>query len=562
MNLETVSTDVLVVGAGPTGLTLANVLGQNGINVMIIDRKPSTVGEPRAVSIDDESLRTMQAIGLADEVLKDVVIGYGVHYLTAPGGRCFAKVEPTASEYGYSRRNAFRQPLFEATVRKGLERFLNVGVHFGHDLVSFDNSADGVHALVKREDGTQVQIHARYMVGCDGGRSPTREILGTVLAGSTFKSRWLVIDTDEDDDPFWQTRVYCDARRPVVDVPGPHHTRRFEILIHPHEDADDAMRVERVTELLRPFRGDRPTKIIRKVVYTFHARMAERWRVHSVFLAGDAAHLTPPYAGQGMNSGIRDAHNLGWKLAAAVKGQISDSALDSYESERKGHAWSLIRLALNLGAVMAPRTRFHAWLVHTFFTLTRFVPPVNNYFLEMKFKPKPRFSVGLLGPDDTLGKQSLRGRMFPQPRVTYNGRDNVLLDDIVGHRFALVFYAGKEHFDLGSLEHPLWSTLDVARVVVLPSGSGETKAAGAVSGVITVVDENNSLAEFVGSNIGRVIVVRPDRYVAGAFLPNDEVSFAKELANQMGVASVQKKAPDASPVQGLANAVNFARRPR
>ena len=336
------------------------MLGQSGIDTVVIDRKETTVGEPRAVSIDDESLRTMQAIGLVGEVLKNEVTGYGVHYLTEPGGRCFAKVEPTASEYGYPRRNAFRQPLFEATLREGLARFPSVRMCFGHTLEKFTQDAGGVTATVKRADGTALQVKADYMVGADGGRSPVREMLGVAMSGSTFKSRWLVVDTENDDDPFWQTRVYCDASRPVVDVPGPHRTRRYEVLIHPHEDADEAMRPERVTELLRPFRQGRATDIVRKVVYTFHARMADKWRNGRIFLAGDAAHLTPPYAGQGLNSGIRDAHNLGWKLAAATRGTISDEALDSYETERRPHAWALIRLALNLGAYLFYRDRLHS----------------------------------------------------------------------------------------------------------------------------------------------------------------------------------------------------------
>jgi len=141
---------VLVVGAGPTGLTLANILGQEGVSTILIDRKPATVAEPRAVSIDDESLRTMQAIGLHEVVLKDVVPGYGVHYFTKPGGRCFGKVEPTVSEYGFPRRNAFRQPLFEATLLEGLLRFPSIRVLFAHTLEQVLQDAEGIAATVSR----------------------------------------------------------------------------------------------------------------------------------------------------------------------------------------------------------------------------------------------------------------------------------------------------------------------------------------------------------------------------------------------------------------------------
>jgi 3-(3-hydroxy-phenyl)propionate hydroxylase len=550
--MDIIKTDILVVGAGPTGLTLANILGQGGVASVIIDRKESTVGEPRAVSIDDESLRTMQAIGLAGEVLRDVVTGYGVHYYTEPGGRCFAKVEPSASEFGYPRRNAFRQPLFEATLLRGLARHPSVQARFGHTLESFTQDAGGVTALVRRSDGSAVQVQARYLVGTDGGRSPVREMLNIPMAGSTFKSRWLVVDTEHDDDPFWQTRVYCDARRPVVDVPGPHQTRRYEVLIHPHESADDAMSEQRVAELLRPFRQGRPTAIVRKVVYTFHARMAERWRAGRVFLAGDAAHLTPPYAGQGLNSGIRDAHNLGWKLVAQAGGRLSDAALDSYEAERRPHAWALIRLALNLGEVMAPRTRLHAWLVHAFFTATGYIPPLRNYFLQMKFKPKPRYRSGLLGEAGTTVGAAMRGRMLPQPLVRNTDNEEVLLDELIGPRFALLSY----HDTVASLaaalaqplEHPLWRRLDAVRIHVLSpraaqAGTEPTVAASAGVNGIAVTDCHDGLRAVCAGLDGQWILLRPDRYVAGVFAPSSHVDFADSYAALLGANATTASLP-------------------
>ncbi|MCF5520887.1 FAD-dependent monooxygenase, partial [Pseudomonas syringae] len=230
--LKSLSTQVLIVGAGPTGLTLANLLGQADVNTLIIDRKPGTVTEPRAVSIDDESLRTMQAIGLDQAVLRDVVPGYGVHYFTRPGGRCFGKVEPTGKLYGYPKRNAFRQPLFEGTLKTGLERFSSLQALFGHDLLEFSQDRRGVCALIRDADGHLLEINADYLIACDGGRSPVRKQLGIEMVGSSFSSRWLVLDTDQDDDEFWQTRVYCDARRPVVDVPGPHRNTRVSARTH------------------------------------------------------------------------------------------------------------------------------------------------------------------------------------------------------------------------------------------------------------------------------------------------------------------------------------------
>lgn len=541
------TTDILIVGAGPTGLTLANLLGQNGIRTIIIDRKESTVAEPRAVSIDDESLRTMQAIGLAPEVLRDVVSGYGVHYLTKPGGRCFGKVVPTVSDYGFPRRNAFRQPLFEATLRKGLERFANVSMRFNHNLESFADTAAGVTATIGQGAGGTLTVRARYLIACDGGRSPVREMLGVPMSGTTFKSRWIVIDTEDDDDAFWQTRVYCNARRPIVEVPGPHRTRRFEIMIHPGEDAEAMMQPAQIQAFLRPFRGDKPTNIVRQVVYTFHARMAERWRQGNIFLAGDAAHLTPPYAGQGMNSGIRDAHNLGWKLARVIQGKLPDSALDSYEAERRGHAWSLIRLALNLGEVMAPRTRLHGWAISGFFTLAAYIPPLRDYFLQMRFKPKPRYTKGLLSGLKDGAPASLRGTMMPQPTVSRGDGPALRLDDLIGDGFALVAY-GKDMLDrMASLQHGLWKHLDARRVVIVPASAGH-EAAAAIglndAGVVVWVDHGQGLAPLFERIGGDIVLLRPDRYVAGTFPIEGEDAFASDYLAQLGIGPSKGDAPD------------------
>ena len=538
-NTETIETGVLIVGGGPTGLTLANILGHSNVSFMLVDQKPSTIAEPRAVSIDDESLRTMQAVGLAEAVMRDVVPGYGVHYISRPGGTCFGKVEPTASEYGFPRRNAFRQPLFEATLRRGAERFACASLRFGHTLESFIQDSNGVSANVIGADGSTFSVRARFLVACDGGRSTTRERLGVKLVGSTFKSRWLVIDTERDTDPYSQMRVYCDPARPIVDVPGPHNTRRYEILIHPHESAEDALQESSAANWLRPLRGEATMHVVRKTLYTFHARVADRWQVGRVFLAGDAAHLTPPYAGQGMNSGVRDAHNLGWKLAAVLHGQLPESILSSYEPERRKHAWALIRLALNLGIVMAPSSKFSALAWQGFFRATSFIPPVRDFFMQMKFKPKPRFESGLLGPGRTGDSRSPRGRMLPQPVVALkeaatSAVQSRKLDDVIGHRFALVQYGGNDVGSLEQLLHPLWDLLGATRIRILPPGCDVPENALNPK-VMTVVATTQLLRAWLLADANKIVLMRPDRYVAGTFEPRDEAAFADQYAFTLGV---------------------------
>lgn len=539
--LKRISTQVLVIGAGPTGLTLANLLGQANVDTLIVDRKPGTVTEPRAVSIDDESLRTMQAVGLDEAVLRDVVAGYGVHYFTRPGGHCFGKVEPTGKLYGFPKRNAFRQPLFESTLKIGLERFPSLAVRFEHELLEFTQDSHGVRALIRDASGQLLDVSAHYLVACDGGRSPVRKQLGIQMVGSSFSSRWLVVDTDQDTDPFWQTRVYCDARRPVVEVPGPHHTRRFEFMLKADETDEQMLSDERLQDLLRPFKGDTPVSVVRKTIYTFHARVAERWQVDRVFLAGDAAHLTPPYAGQGMNSGVRDAHNLAWKLIGVLKGKIAATALLSYESERRDHAWALIKLALNLGRVMAPATVLRAGLISSAFRLIGLLPPLRDYFLQMRFKPKPRFTNGLVLTSGKAGQLSC-GQMFPQPLLTDVLGQETLLDHSIGSGFALIQYANLNGQGFGELQHELWAHLDAKRILILPP---HAEPGQSVPGCTVLHDRQGMLKSVLG-DANTFLLLRPDRYIAAIFAPSSEAPTAASLQRTFGIPLAVNSAIDVS----------------
>jgi 3-(3-hydroxy-phenyl)propionate hydroxylase len=529
--LTPVNTDVLIIGAGPTGLTLANLLGQAGVRTTILDRKAGTVTEPRAVSIDDESLRTMQAAGLDEAVLADVVKGYGVHYFDKPGGRCFGKVEPVGKQYGYPKRNAFRQPLFERTLMQGMERFPSLTPLFCHELIDFTQNASGVLARIQNAAGDTVEVHAQYMVACDGGRSPVRKQLGIDMVGSSFKSRWLVVDLDQDDDPFWQTRVYCDAQRPVVEVPGPHQTRRFEFMLKDDETDEQMLSDASLGNLLRPFRGEKAYSLVRKVVYTFHARVASRWQEGRVFLAGDAAHLTPPYAGQGMNSGVRDAHNIAWKLVAVLRGQMAKSALDTYESERRDHAWALIKLALNLGVVMAPASALRAKLITSTFRVIGLIPPLRDYFLQMKFKPKPRFTQGLVLSQGKAG--NLRaGTMLPQPTLFDSHGCAQLLDEHIGPGFALIQYGDLRSQRMDQLQHPLWTHLDAKRIVIIPQDAPlQPPLAG-----LTIVHDRNGELSALFAEASTFLLLRPDRYVAAIFDQAQESETALALQSLLGIA--------------------------
>ena len=414
---------------------------------------------------------------------------------------------------------------------QGMERFPSLTPLFCHELIDFTQNASGVLARIQNAAGDTVEVHAQYMVACDGGRSPVRKQLGIDMVGSSFKSRWLVVDLDQDDDPFWQTRVYCDAQRPVVEVPGPHQTRRFEFMLKDDETDEQMLSDASLGNLLRPFRGEKAYSLVRKVVYTFHARVASRWQEGRVFLAGDAAHLTPPYAGQGMNSGVRDAHNIAWKLVAVLRGQMAKSALETYESERRDHAWALIKLALNLGVVMAPASALRAKLITSTFRVIGLIPPLRDYFLQMKFKPKPRFTQGLVLSQGKAG--NLRaGTMLPQPTLFDSHGCAQLLDEHIGPGFALIQYGDLRSQRMDQLQHLLWTHLDAKRIVIIPQ---DAPLPPPLAGLTIVHDRNGELSALF-AEASTFLLLRPDRYVAAIFDQAQESETALALQSLLGIA--------------------------
>ncbi|MGB4558232.1 MAG: bifunctional 3-(3-hydroxy-phenyl)propionate/3-hydroxycinnamic acid hydroxylase [Burkholderiaceae bacterium] len=512
---------VVVVGAGPTGLILANLLGVYGVQTVLIERNADLVDQPRAVTIDDESLRTLQATGLIDDVLRDVVQGYGVHYFSWTG-QLFARIEPTSTEYGYPKRNAFRQQVLVRQLKEGLQRFAHVRLLFEHELIALNQDQNRVR-LTLQHGGLSQTLDCDYLVACDGGRSSVREHLGIELKGSSYAEQWLIVDLLDRSNPFRHTRTYCDPERPAIRLPGPHGVLRYEFMLHPGEVPEQVLDEDQIRHWIAQREpADARLTIARKVVYGFQARVAERWREGRVFLAGDAAHLTPPFAGQGMNSGVRDAANLAWKLAAVLKAQLSPRLLLSYETERKPHASALIKMAQRIGRFMQPKSVFSALLTQGALKLCSLYPPARDYVLQLKFKPKPRFLAGFFvspaGPPPV--KQSLPpGQLLSQPWVELAGGKRVRLDEVLGQGFAALSWAAPASGrQLGLFQR---RGIALKQVHLLRQNEDFLAVLPESIDAITLRDCEGVLATLLDQAGYDTLLLRPDRYLL-AYLNQDE----------------------------------------
>jgi 3-(3-hydroxy-phenyl)propionate hydroxylase len=497
--------DVVIVGAGPVGLTLANLLGVLGVRTVVIERNPQLEGEPRAVTLDDESLRTMQNAGLVDEVLKDVVLGYGVQYFDWKG-KPLAAIQPTRQEYGYPKRNAFRQPLLVRTLCEGLKRFPHVEVCFGHELVALTQDADVVRCALKTRDGAARVVTAPWMVACDGGRSSVREMCKIVLDGDTYPERWLIVDLAERTLALRHTRTYCDPRRPAIRLPGPAGSLRYEFMLRPGDRDADVLDERTFRAWVRarvPQDADLP--LVRKAIYGFHARVATRWKDGRVLLAGDAAHLTPPFAGQGLNSGIRDASNLAWKLAAVTRGDASIDLLDSYEQERRPHAAALIRMALRIGTFMQPKSVLGAAVTQAALRVACRIPACRDYILQLRFKPKPELAAGFFEPS----RRQPRAELLPQPFVQHAERGTVRLDTLLGDGFSVIGWDSPAFRAHGAKLLPARMG---GRVLALVRCDEDFLGAGTSSNVERARDTTGELGALLDRCAAVAIVVRPDRY--------------------------------------------------
>ncbi|WP_433059221.1 bifunctional 3-(3-hydroxy-phenyl)propionate/3-hydroxycinnamic acid hydroxylase [Dactylosporangium sp. CS-033363] len=442
---------VVIVGAGPVGVAAAILLAQRGVASLVLDRYPEPYPLPRAVHLDDEVMRILHVLGVADEFLTVSRPGLGLRLLDARH-RVMATFDrdPTRGPHAYPQANMFDQP--------DLERLLRLRMA-DYPLISFVEgtvvAVDFPTVRYSSPDGTVRSVEASAVLGCDGANSTVRDLIGASLVDLGFEERWLVVDgiCDGDLGTWGGVHQVCDPRRAATFMELGPRRYRWEFRLLPGETDLD------LDPLLAPWLGTVPVRIVRRAEYTFRACVASTWQSGRVFLLGDAAHQTPPFIGQGLGAGLRDAYNLAWKLAAG------DAALlATYERERRPHVRAQIRLAIVAGWAMTGGQDRAAAVRRLLLGSVWRLPGMKGLALRST-------SPALRG----VGRGRLAGTFAPQPSREF--------DDVLGDGWA-VLYAGTEPSDFP----------DHYRLV----------------NVTDEVDPRGSLRRWMR---GRQIVLRPDRVV-------------------------------------------------
>jgi 2-polyprenyl-6-methoxyphenol hydroxylase-like FAD-dependent oxidoreductase len=459
---------VVIVGAGPTGITAATLLAQHGVDCLILDRWPGVYPQPRAVHLDDEIYRVIARLGIAGEFAAISRPTLGLRLLDNHSNVLAEFNRDTSrSRNGFPQANMFDQPELEALLRANLKRYPNAQLRGDAEVTEVTDAGRCVRVtFTDRSNGQVHQVDAEYLLGCDGANSIVRAQIGSAIRDLNFEQRWLVVDvaTDADLHQWEGVHQVCDPVRAGTYMRIGPARYRWEFQLLAGESADDFGTLNALRPLIAPWTADvvnSELTLLRVAEYTFRAQIADRWRRGNIFILGDAAHLTPPFIGQGMGAGLRDAMNLAWKIAGVRNGTLAADVLDSYEQERKPHARATIRLALNVGRSMTGGGHLGSLVRRVVLPRLRLIPGLRNKVVD---STTPTLHTSAL-VSKARRPRRLAGTLCPNPLLP----DGYRLDDVLGAGFGLITARRPGTADEASLRRR-----GVVVLVALPGSALET----------------------------------------------------------------------------------------
>jgi 2-polyprenyl-6-methoxyphenol hydroxylase-like FAD-dependent oxidoreductase len=495
---------VVIVGAGPTGITAATLLAQYGVECLVLERWPGVYPQPRAVHLDDEIYRVLARLGIAEEFAAMSRPTLGLRLLDNRF-KVLAEFnrDPSRSPHGFPQANMFDQPELEALMRANLKRYACAEVRGSAEVTEITETERGARVtFTDRCDGTVHLVDAEYLLGCDGANSTVRAQIGSAMRDLKFEQRWLVVDvaTDADLRQWEGVHQVCDPRRAGTYMRISPNRYRWEFQLLDGESADQFGSVTSLRPLIAPWTAgvaDGELTLLRLTEYTFRARIADRWRRGNIFILGDAAHLTPPFIGQGMGAGVRDAANLAWKIAGVLHGTLVAGVLDSYEQERKPHTRAMIRLALAVGRSMTGGGRPGNLVRRVVLPRLRLIPGLRDKVVEsttpaLHASALVRKSRGSRRLGKSRRSHQLAGALCPNPRLA----DGRRLDAVLGKGFSVVTSSPLDIETEASLrKHPAFGCL------------------GSLDDPVLIAQPGTELEKWLRQGRATAAIVRPDRTV-------------------------------------------------